>query len=368
MFKLQVTADKLNIRSSPAKGTTNANWVGELLNGETFKAVNKVKGEMVDGTDDWFVDNLNRFVSAAWVKELIDYQDNPVVNNTVTPPVDYNALIKNIPADWRKSEGKNINIAILDTGCFAHTALNGTIVAMHNALDATDRVEDVSGSGHGTFIAGLIGARNDKNMQGVAPQVNLIIVKVSNNDIGVDSTDVVNGLTWLHTTCPVKPHIINISLDFDPFPNEDALKTVLSELSKSAVIFAAAQNDANLITNNIFYPAADVAVNGIGALDENSDMLKNDDYKKINLLVKYIVPNVSFYSTNRQNTYSNNLGCSFSTAYTSGIAALALSSFASQGITKTPAELLALLSQTLTAIDPAVFNDNNLTAFKNVQL
>jgi len=367
MYTLQVITDKLNIRSSPA-ADTQANWVGDMTNGAIFKAVNKVKGATVDGSDEWYVDDMNRFVSAAWVSEVFTFLDKPVVSNIVTPPVNYNALVTNIPVEWKNSGGKNINVAIFDTGCFAHDALTTAIVAVHNAINGSNDANDNSASGHGTFIAGLIGARKDKNVQGVAPQVNLIVVKVCENDLDVDGINVLNGLNWLKNQCPVKPHIINISLDFDPFPNEDAFKTILADFANTAVIFAAAQNDANLVANNIFYPAAAINVIGAGALNVGNAMLTNDDYKKINTLVKYIVPNVSFYSTNKQNTYSNNVGCSFSSAYTSGVAALALAFFLQQGITKTPVELLALLKQALPSIEPAAFTNDNLTPFKNVQL
>ena len=43
MYKLQVTADKLNVRSSPDADPTFANWIGDMSKGEIFTAINRVK-------------------------------------------------------------------------------------------------------------------------------------------------------------------------------------------------------------------------------------------------------------------------------------------------------------------------------------
>jgi len=338
MPQLIVTADTLNFYTTiPVSPDDNSGLVGMVFRGKIINA------DLDPASVNWYKDANGFFYSGVALEESINY----------------NSLMGGISAEWKNTNGRGINVAILDTGCFDHSALNNSIVASYNAVAKTTDVTDVSDNSHGTFIAGLIAARNNTSLTGVAPEVNLIIVKVANNEIGVVGTDVLEGLNWLNTQCPVKPDIVNISLDFDPFPDGDTFKQLFAAMYDNNIItFAAGQNDANLITTHIFYPAAETNVIGVGALAAGS--LNTDDYKNINTLIKYIIPDIDYYSTGNSGTFTINNGCSFSTAITSGVFAL-LFSFLKPGNSLT--DIITLFEKSTNFLDRQ-FN-NGLKISKN---
>ena len=118
-------------------------------------------------------------------------------------------FVKSIGADvlWNESDylqGQGVTVAVVDSGISPHADFLG-----RNGLSRIlTRVEFISqGSsgddfyGHGTHVAGSIGgngSRSSGRYTGVAPQVNLVDVKVM-DDLGIGTTsDVVAGLQWIY--------------------------------------------------------------------------------------------------------------------------------------------------------------------------
>ena len=360
MARYIVTANKLNQRSAAPVSFAEQNIMAVVNKGYTFDGTPVPAEQLANPALGTFIrDNSNGHV--VWGAGVME--GAPTSNSSIIkPPVNYNTLIRNIPDSWRNTGGAGVKVAILDTGCFPHDALQGSIIAQYNAIDKGNDVTDVSDSSHGTFLAGMIAARSNANIVGIAPNVSLIVIKVSVNDVGVKSNDVLEGLRWLSQQI-IKPDIVNISLSFDPFPNQNDFQSYFRQLSASAIILAAAQNDANLITTNIFYPATETNVNGVGALALGGSIMSNGNYQNIETSVKYIVQDVSFYSTNKLNSYNNGSGCSFSTAFTSGICALAKSFQNSQ---QNGAKLIDYLNQNTPLLTPSLFN-TDLKLFKTQQ-
>src|SRR2546423_5735543 len=105
MYKLEVTADKLNIRNTPEADSTFTNWIGDLNKGEQFAAIKLVKGKSFEDNDNWYVDNLNRYlwegaVTQWWCKLL----NIPGLQELAMPFI---------------NEQNPVNIAVLDTGIVA---------------------------------------------------------------------------------------------------------------------------------------------------------------------------------------------------------------------------------------------------------
>ena len=71
--------------------------------------------------------------------------------------------------------------------------------------------------GHGTHVAGIIGGNgsdSDGKYIGVAPMVNIINVKVSNDDGSATASDVVGGLQWvLEQQGQYNIRVVNLSLN-----------------------------------------------------------------------------------------------------------------------------------------------------------
>ena len=93
-------------------------------------------------------------------------------------------LLQAIKADaaWSRGwTGKGSIVIIADTGTNVnHTDLDGNIIATKNFMDGSTDVSD--SVGHGTHVAGITGAEiNNTGMIGVAPDVKMMIAKVTDN-------------------------------------------------------------------------------------------------------------------------------------------------------------------------------------------
>lgn len=138
----------------------------------------------------------------------------------------------------------NVVVAVIDTGIKTdHPDLN--------VLPGVDMTDDVNPddptdfSGHGTHVAGTIGARRDlgeDQVVGIAPGVKILPIKVF-SDAGTGSiADLIRGIRY---AIDAEVDIINMSLSY---PNHDAIIEALVEEAEAKGIFvvAAASNDSNL--------------------------------------------------------------------------------------------------------------------------
>jgi len=83
----------------------------------------------------------------------------------------------NIQKQWIKSQGENIRVAVIDTGCdLDHDDIKDNILQGKNFVEKNKDPYDKNG--HGTHVAGTIAAsNNNRGMVGVAPKAKIIPVK-----------------------------------------------------------------------------------------------------------------------------------------------------------------------------------------------
>src|SRR5688572_6000328 len=156
-------------------------------------------------------------------------------------------------------------VALLDTGVDAsHPELAGKVVSGTSILDGSDGMTDPSG--HGTWLAGIIAARTNNGLEGVAgvayDGVTVMPVTVLNaNGEGQDS-DVIAGVVW---AADHGADVILMAFSNPGFsPNlQDAIDYAWS---KGAVIVASAGNNAS---SEPHFPAGDRGVMGVAATDQS---------------------------------------------------------------------------------------------------
>jgi len=108
------------------------------------------------------------------------------------------------------SVGDGLAVAVIDTGIdLDHPELN--VAGGHNC--STGRSFD-DGNGHGTHVAGTIGARDDGNgVVGMAPGVRLYAVRVLNNNGSGSTSSVVCGIDWVRANAAaLRIKVANMSL------------------------------------------------------------------------------------------------------------------------------------------------------------
>ncbi len=182
--------------------------------------------------------------------------------------------------------GQGITVAVVDSGIdndqdLANGNNHGTRVL------ARAKVHDSSKGwfdhyGHGTFVAGVIGGNGNQSdgfYQGVAPQVNLVSVQVT-DDKGMGMTsDIVAGLQWvLENKDRFNIRVVNLSMnssvaesyDVDPL---DAAVEILW-FNKIVVVVSAGNTGEG---GELYPPANDPFVITVGAVNDKGTPKIDDD-------------------------------------------------------------------------------------------
>ena len=97
--------------------------------------------------------------------------------------------------------GENVSVAILDTGIFPHEDLTtpyNRIIGFKDFIGQKDQPYD--DDGHGTHVSGIIagnGFSSRGKYMGIAPDANIIGVKVLKDDGSGNISDVIAGIQWV---------------------------------------------------------------------------------------------------------------------------------------------------------------------------
>ncbi|HET6737236.1 type VII secretion-associated serine protease mycosin [Mycobacterium sp.] len=159
-----------------------------------------------------------------------------------------------LPAIWRLSRGAGQTVAVIDTGVSRHRLLPH-LVPGGDYVFTGDGTEDCDG--HGTIVAGIIGAAPDEaaTFSGIAPDATIIAIRQSSNNFraaddasGSGFGDVDTLAMAVRTAADMGATVINVSsvacLPADGGLDDRALGAALSYAVdvKNAVVVAAAGN------------------------------------------------------------------------------------------------------------------------------
>lgn len=186
---------------------------------------------------------------------------------TLTQPVrmNFNVALPNIDNRWRRSNGRGVKIAVLDTGIdLDHPALTANIKDYVNFTDGVANSDVRDTEGHGTMVAGVIAARSfSRSIIGIAPEAELYIGKVLQQSSNGTPRSLRAGIEWARQK-GVK--IINISLGADhPVPEvHDEIKAARND--GIFVITAAGNSGAS---EGLDFPARYDECISVGAVTRN---------------------------------------------------------------------------------------------------
>lgn len=210
----------------------------------------------------------------------------------------------------------DVVVAVLDTGVAPHDELATALVPGRNftdspggLLDATDR------HGHGTHVAGTIGADAGSYVEGVAPGVRIMPVKVLGDTGNGWSNWTADGIIWAADN---GADVINMSLGGSS-PSTVQAQAVAYARSRGVTVVAAAGNDD---TSAPSYPAADPGVIGVAAVDEQRARAPFSNYGSS---VDVAAPGVGILSTYLEVEHWGHVymdGTSMASPHVAGVAAL----------------------------------------------
>ncbi len=245
-----------------------------------------------------------------------------------------------LPQAWSITTGSNrVRVAVLDTGCDAdHPDLGPRLdtAGGYNFIDNNDNTQDING--HGTHVAGTIGAVTDNN-QGVAGVMwagEILPVKVLGDDGGGTYWTVGNGMLYAagildDEEYPANPNpvdVINLSLGGDN--SSQFLEEVARDVYAAGVIMVAAAGNTG---GSVGYPAAFPEVIAVGALDHQKTKDNNEitltSYSsrgpQLDILAPGGIPAEGVLSTVPGDGYSSKMGTSMAAPHVAGIVGLMLS-------------------------------------------
>jgi subtilisin family serine protease len=253
---------------------------------------------------------------------------------------------------WQVSQGsRSIVLAIIDTGCDVnHEDLKNNIWRNpgETGLDNKGRdkasngidddgngyIDDVNGwnfvannsrlddnHGHGTHIAGIIGAEggNNKGIIGIAPKVSMMILKYYEPKTPTDNLR--NTVQSIKYATRMKANIINYSGGGLEFSDEE--KKAIQEAQRQGVLFvAAAGNERSNSDKHKYFPADYGLANiiSVTAIDPNTEVLASSNYGVET--VDIAAPGQNILSTLPNNAYGYMTGTSQATAFVTGAASV----------------------------------------------
>jgi major intracellular serine protease len=255
-----------------------------------------------------------------------------------------------IPDVWKKTKGKGICIAVLDTG----TPKNHPDL-MHNIDLAKSRSfidgEDIWDTfhGHSTHVGGTIAAiDNHFGIVGVAPETTLVTIKVLGKNGRGSSDSIKKGLDYC---LKIKPDVVNMSLG-SPTPLPDIHNSIKNLKNVGITIVAAAGNDGK---EEIMYPANYEEVIAVGSYGSN--ILKNrSSFSNYGDTLDILAPGEEILSTYLNGQYAVLSGTSMATPVVSGVIALMLSYTKMRNIHLTPDNIKELLIKTAIDVGPRGFD------------
>ena len=176
--------------------------------------------------------------------------------------------------------GKGIGIAIVDTGLFPHPDYRSRITGWYDALYQKPAPYD--DNGHGSHVAGIAagaGTFSHGKYKGIAPQANLIGVKVLNSKGNGTIHDIMNGLQWiLKNQERLKIRIVNISIgtnDRHAYPEDSAFVRKVNQLWDAGIIVVAAAGNQGPDPQTISAPGNSRKIITVGSYDfaERTDVI-----------------------------------------------------------------------------------------------
>lgn len=225
--------------------------------------------------------------------------------------ISYGVKMTGAQYEWNETKGKGIKVGIIDTGVdINHEDLN---IAGYANFTSDDKEDVCDLSGHGTHVAGIVGARmNGLGVIGVAPECELYIAKAFDGQGKGDKTSIIKSLKWM-----LENEVDIINMSFSSVEGcEEEEKTVLKCLEKNIFMVAAAGNRGE---RKVTYPGKYKGVVAVSSVDINR---VKSDFSSYGNEIDLAAAGVDILSTYKNNSYAVLSGTSMAAPLISGAAAL----------------------------------------------
>jgi serine protease AprX len=183
---------------------------------------------------------------------------------------------------WNAGDtGQGVTVAVLDTGIDNHnfTAFGARVKARVDFVDPANPAQG-DPAGHGTHVAGIIGASRAAPAPGVAPDASLVSVRVLDANGSSRLSTVIRGLEWVvarKKSMGIRVVVLALGAPAVTGYREDPLAAVAELAWRSGLVVVTAAGNGGPGAGTIQTPAIDPLVLTVGADDENGTTARTDD-------------------------------------------------------------------------------------------
>ena len=234
-----------------------------------------------------------------------------------------NIAMVNAPLYWQQGyTGRDVKIAVLDTGCFNHIDLTKNIIGGKNFTSEDNGNQNIyqDYNGHGTHCCGVIAG--NEHIMGVAPNASLLVLKVLRGDGNGNAQGIIDAMNYAISQ---KVDIISMSLGMS-VKIPELYEVVKRVVNNNILLVCAAGNngDNNSTTDEFSYPAGYEESISVGAIDLTRS---GATFTNSNLWIDCVAPGVDVISTYLNDSYCSMDGTSMATPHVTGVLALIVEKF-----------------------------------------
>ncbi len=264
--------------------------------------------------------------------ELIETESNGAKKQWNHPQI-------SLPLVWDKDNtgSSDVTVAVLDTGIdSSHPDLKEQVVPGKSYIEPESEAEDsdyelgyIDDHGHGTHVAGIIGADNNGNddndeIKGVSWDSKLMPVKVLDSRGAGKIADIISGIRW---AADEGADIINLSLGSTLGLGDNLYQAAIDYADEQGAILVSSSGNSNDI--KVGHPARYENAIAVGAITEEkkrwSDGNNGSNYGEE---LDIMAPGKDIYSTLSQDVNNNKFdfmtGTSMASPHVAGVIALML--------------------------------------------
>ena len=176
--------------------------------------------------------------------------------------------------------GKGVTVAVLDTGIDNNTSAFGARVKAR--VDLVDPAHPAQGdpAGHGTHLAGIIAAGRNAPSPGIAPDADLVSVRVLDENGSSRLSTVIHGLEWViahKSSLGIRVVVLALGAPTQGGYQKDPLAAAAEIAWRSGLVLVTAAGNDGPGAGTIETPGIDPLVLTVGASDDNGTVSSTDD-------------------------------------------------------------------------------------------
>jgi subtilisin family serine protease len=354
MMRLQVIVNALYKRNRlPVQWPDVDGIAGVVLEGFSFIGDEVSPSEIPNpAPGKWYRDRDGYFYWGGGLLIIDEFIAPPIepvskdLTEEITGNKDWGFIDFKIGELWKHSKGENIKVAILDSGLNFNLGdfKNKTNITYFNAdTNSTNQVDclDNDQTGHGTNCTAMLCAQGD-SLLGVAPEVSLFVIRITNANGDRTFPAVLNGLSRaIDLQCDVISMSFSYSKNAGNAIQLEEMNTLMERaVSLDLTVVAAVGDSGDLPFPVDDFPASFPDCLSIGGIDKSR---KRSRYSTMSTFLDLMGPGEDLIAVAHPNKPVS--GTSFSTPFVAGIIALLKSIARAQGKVLTTSQLNDLLKR-----------------------